>query len=173
MSSASFDPTESLADRVGLDRAYADPRKIFMTGDSLYVAGTSSFGDVMDDLALPFGLTKGTQRYIDGERVLKSNPKIRRVVGHSLGGAVALELQKDHPELESRTYGAPVVSMSPGERYRSVGDPVSALDFGSKRTLPHSLNPHSYQDIGERPHTDGPGVGAGSYDLNGITHMYR
>jgi pimeloyl-ACP methyl ester carboxylesterase len=173
MSSAELDPTESLADRVGLDRAYADQRKVFMTGDTLFVAGTSSLGDVADDLALPFGLTKGTQRYIDTERVLKANPKIRRVVGHSLGGAVALELQKDHPELESRTYGAPVVSMTPGERYRSYGDPVSVLDFGSKRTIPHSLNPHSYSDIGERPHTDGPGVGAGSYDEHGITHMYR
>ena len=130
MSSAEFDPAGSLADRVGLDRAYADPRKIYMEGDSISVAGTSSLGDVMDDLALPFGLTKGTQRYIDSERALKANPKIRRVVGHSLGGAVALEMQRDHPELKTRTYGAPVVSMTPGDRYRSAGDPVSVLDWG-------------------------------------------
>ncbi len=173
MSSASFDPTESLADREGLDRAYADPRKAYMTGSTLFIAGTSSLGDVADDLALPFGLTKGTQRYIDTERVLKANPKIRRVVGHSLGGAVALELQKDHPELESRTYGAPVVSMTPGERYRSWGDPVSVLDFGTHRTLPHSLNPHSYQDVANRPYTPGSGVGAGSFDYNGYTNLYR
>ena len=92
MSSAELDPAEQLADRVGLDRAYGDPNKVYMTGDSMYVAGTSSFGDVLDDLGLPFGLTRGTQRYIDAERVLQSNPKIRRVVGHSLGGAVSLEL---------------------------------------------------------------------------------
>ena len=94
MSSAEFDPAESLEDRVGLDRAYKDPRKVYMEGDSMYVAGTSSLGDAMDDLALPFGLTKGTQRYIDAERVLQANPKIRRVGGHSLGGAVSLELGK-------------------------------------------------------------------------------
>jgi pimeloyl-ACP methyl ester carboxylesterase len=29
-------------------------------------------------------------------------------VGHSLGGSVALELQKQHPNLTSRTFGAPV-----------------------------------------------------------------
>ena len=173
MSSAEFDPAERLADRVGLDRAYADPRKVYMEGDSMYVAGTSSLGDVADDLALPFGLTKGTQRYIDAERVLQSNPKMRRVVGHSLGGAVSLELQRDHLDLHTRTYGAPVISMTPGERYKSAGDLVSFLDFGAKTTVPKSLNPHSYQDIGERPHTPGPGVGAGSYDLNGIAHMYR
>ena len=173
MSSAELDPAEQLADRVGLDRAYADPNKVYMTGDSMYVAGTSSVGDVIDDIGIPLGLTRGTQRYIDAERVLQSNPKIRRVVGHSLGGAVSLELQKSRPYLESRTYGAPVISMTPGERYKSAGDPVSVLDFGAKTTLPTSLNPHSYQGIGERPHASGPGVGAGSYDLNGITHMYR
>ena len=174
MSSAELDPVEQISDRVGLDRAYADPNKVFETGDTMYIAGTSSFGDVIDDIALPFGLTRRTQRYMAADRMLASNPKIRRVVGHSLGGAVALQMQKDHPQqLGSRTYGAPVVSATPGERYRSWGDPVSILDFGTHRSLPHSLNPHSYSDIGERPHTDGPGVGAGSYDEHGITHMYR
>jgi pimeloyl-ACP methyl ester carboxylesterase len=168
MSSAEFDPGESIEDRVGLDRAYDDDRRVYMEGDSMFVAGTSSLGDVMDDVALPFALTKGTQRYIDAERVLKANPKIRRIVGHSLGGAVALELQKEHPELKSRTYGAPVVSMSSGERYKSAGDPVAALDFGAKTTAPTTLNPHSYQDLAAKVHTPGPGVGAGSYDLNGV-----
>ncbi len=96
MSSASLDPVESLADREGLDRAYADSNKVYMTGDTLFVAGTSSFGDAIDDIALPFGLTRRTQRYMAADRMLASNPKIRRVVGHSLGGAVALQMQKDH-----------------------------------------------------------------------------
>ncbi len=139
----------------------------------MYVAGTSSLGDAVDDLALPLGLTKGTQRYTDAERVLKANPKIRRVVGHSLGGAVSLELGKQRPYLKTRTYGAPVVSMTPGDRYRSAGDPVAALDFGAKTTAPKGLNPHSYQDLAAKLHTPGPGVGAGSYDQNGVTHMYR
>ncbi len=174
MSSAELDPVEQISDRVGLDRAYADPNKVFETGDTMYIAGTSSFGDVVDDIALPFGLTRRTQRYMAADRMLASNPKIRRVVGHSLGGAVALQMQKDHPQqLESRTYGAPVVSTTPGERYRSWGDPVSILDFGTHRTLPHSLNPHSYQDVANRPYTPGPGVGAGSYDYNGYTNLYR
>ena len=169
---AEFDPAESLEDRVGLDRAYADPRKVYMEGDSMYVAGTSSLGDAMDDLALPFGLTKGTQRYIDAERVLQANPKIRRIVGHSLGGAVALEMQRDHPELKTMTYDAPMVSMTPGDRYRSEGDAVAALDFGADTSAPKGLNPHSYQDMAAKLHTPGPGVGAGSYDQNGVVHMY-
>jgi hypothetical protein len=174
MSSAFFDPVKSLSDRAGLDKAYADPRKVYMEGDSLYVAGTSSIGDAIDDIALPFGLTRGTQRYIDASRVLAANPRISRLVGHSLGGSVSLELQKAHPGLKSRTYGAPVVSMTPGERYKSAGDPVSFFDMGAKTSIPSSLNPHSYSGLGEdKMHTPGPDVGDGSYDENGITYMYR
>ena len=173
MTSTELDPASDIEDRAGLDKAYADPHKVYMEGDSLFVAGTSSFGDAVDDIALPFGLAKGTQRYIDTERVLKANPKIRRIVGHSLGGAVSLELGKERPDLKTRTYGAPVVSMSGGERYRSSGDPVSAFDWGAKTTAPTTLNPHSYQDLAAKVHKPGSGVGSGSYDLNGISHAYR
>ena len=115
MSSAELEPMTDIEDRAGLDKACADPHKVFMEGDSLYVAGTSSMGDVADDIYLPLNLTRGTQSFIDAERVLKANPKIRYITGHSLGGAVALELQRLHPELKSRTYGATVVSMTKGE----------------------------------------------------------
>jgi hypothetical protein len=160
MSSAELDPATEIEDRVGLDKAYADEHKVYMEGDSLFVAGTSSLGDAVNDLALPFGLTRGTQRYSDASRALNSNPKIRRVVGHSLGGAVSLELGKERPDLKTRTYGAPVVSMTEGERYRSAGDPVSAFDWGAKTTAPTSLNPHSYQDLANKVHKPGPDVGA-------------
>jgi len=162
MSTAELDPATEIEDRVGLDKAYADEHKVYMEGDSLFVAGTSSLGDAVDDLALPFGLTRGRQRYSDASRVLNSNPKIRRVVGHSLGGDVSLELGKERPDLKTRTYGAPVVSMTGGERYRSAGDPVSAFDWGAKTTAPTSLNPHSYQDLANKVHNPGPDVGAGS-----------
>jgi len=38
-------------------------------------------------------LTNST-RYKEAEAALKANPNIKRVIGHSLGGSVALELQK-------------------------------------------------------------------------------
>ncbi|MFM7989252.1 MAG: hypothetical protein ACKPKO_59055, partial [Candidatus Fonsibacter sp.] len=61
---------------------------------------------------LPFShlgdLTK-SERYINAEKALKSDPNIDRVVGHSLGGVVSLELQKNYPGQKSRTYGAPVL----------------------------------------------------------------
>ncbi len=120
--------------RAGLDKSYADPNKVYMEGDSLFIAGTSSLGDVADDLALPFGLTRGTQRYIDAERVLKANPKIRRVIGHNLGGAVTLELGGQRPDLKTRTYGAPFL--------KSATDQPATLcrpSIGVRRRLPQQL----------------------------------
>ena len=137
MTSAQLDPAADVEDRVGVDKAYADPHKVYMEGDSLFVAGTSSVGDAVDDIALPFGLTKGTQRYIDTERVLKANPKIRRIVGHSLGGAVSLELGKERPDLKTRTYGAPVVSMSGGGALQISRRPCQCLRLGCEDHSPN------------------------------------
>ena len=54
------------------------------------------YARAIDD-RLPFShmgdLTK-SQRFIEAEKVLKAIPNIKRAVGYSLGGSVALELQK-------------------------------------------------------------------------------
>ena len=56
------------------------------------------FQDMWDDLKIPFGLTKYSQRYQEAEKMLKDNQRITNVIGHSLGGSVSLELAKNHPE---------------------------------------------------------------------------
>jgi len=140
-----------MLDRQGLDRAYARQDGVFVSGETEYIAGTKSFGDVIDDAAIPLGMTDRTTRYRDASRTLVANPKIRRVIGHSLGGAVALQLQKDHPTLKTTTYGAPVFSFEgSSDRRRSVGDPISMFDFGARESAPTTWNPHSYQDVGTR-----------------------
>ena len=58
-----------------------------------------------------FGEITTTSRFKAAEIDLKDNANIERVVGDSLGGSVALELQKQLPELQVRTYGAPVVDL--------------------------------------------------------------
>ena len=71
-----------------------------------YVANTASHIANKDDnvlLFVSFGDLTTSSRYITAEKALKENPHIKRVVGHSQGGSVALELQKHHPDWMSRT----------------------------------------------------------------------
>jgi len=120
---------ETITDKEGLERAYQQG-DAYAYGDTLYVAGSHTARDWFDDVTkipnwqnAPAGFSNATdimqmipgagdlrnaERYQAAETALKANPGIKRVVGHSLGGSVALELQKNYSGLESRTYGAPV-----------------------------------------------------------------
>jgi hypothetical protein len=136
----------------GLDSATKSSNKISIQGDTMFVAGTSNLQDVWDDFKVPLGLTKFSQRYQDADNLLKLNPQVNKLVGHSLGGISAVELQKQHPNrnYDVTTYGAPVVQMG-GQKYkrfRKSGDLISGLDDGAI-TYEGSLNPkeaHSYSN---------------------------
>ena len=157
-------------DQQGLQAAYGTDENVVTHGDTLYVSGTKhadslldiagggsfvehliagDLQDVWDDLKIPFGLTSKAQRYQEAEAALLANPAIKNVTGHSLGGSVALELAKNHPERElvTRTYGAPVSTLADdqGERFRHPGDPVSMFDFGAQEAPAPDWNPHSYE----------------------------
>ena len=70
-----------------------------------YIANAASNIAQKVDNVLPFGsfgyLTT-TSRYKTEEKALKENPNITRAVGDSLGGVVALELQKKASRLEGK-----------------------------------------------------------------------
>ena len=132
-----------VTDKEGLHKAYAATDKLFAEGDTLYIAGTSSLRDVWDDLKIPFHLTSKSDRYQHASKFLEENKTIKNLVGHSLGGSVALELQDNMADrkFNTNTYGAPVLSFTPADnRFRNRGDPVSMLDFGSQSSLHVGLN---------------------------------
>ncbi len=83
-----------LSDADGLSRAYKLHEGVCTQGDAMYIAGTKSFHDAWDDLKIPFGQTASTERFRNASLVLDAMPQVRRIVGHSLGGAVALQLEK-------------------------------------------------------------------------------
>ena len=129
----------------GLVAAYATESGLFRSGNVLYIAGTKSLGDVFDDLKIPFHDVEDTQRYRDAVPLLSG---VDIVVGHSVGGSVALSLA-DKYDLESITYGAPVIDLNPfdssgSNRHPQGGDPVALLDLAAQTTSSPGWNPHSF-----------------------------
>jgi hypothetical protein len=138
-----------LTDKEGLDKAYAREDKLYVNGNTMYVAGTSYAQDVWDDLKIPFFKTAWAQRYIDADALLNKNPQVSNLVGHSLGGSSVLELQKNHGErkFKTDTYGTPAASYKmpdnkDNHRYRNYGDPISAFDRGAKSNFKRSAFNH-------------------------------
>ena len=99
-----------ITDKEGLQKAYSNDSKLYTHGNTLCVAGTSNLHDVHDDLTIPFNQTSQGLIYRDAHAVLRTNPLNKNVVGHSLGGAMTLELQNNYTvlDLTTSTYGAPV-----------------------------------------------------------------
>ncbi len=162
---------KKMMDFEGLTNAYASADNVYLNDNTMYVSGTKHadtlistlpnfnpiqnymkgyYQDMWDDLKIPFHNTANTQRYQEANEMLRDNPQITNVVGHSLGGSVALELEKNNPQdkLFTTTYGAPVYTDSSiySNRFRVVGDPVSMFDNGALTKLPNSINPHSYEN---------------------------
>ncbi len=82
-------------DKDGLHEAYKRPTGLYIHGDTMYIAGTKDVQDVYDDLKIPFNQTSKALRYKNAIDLLDVNPDVTNFVGHSLGGATALELQKN------------------------------------------------------------------------------
>jgi len=131
-------------DEKGLDEAYNDSTAPGVAYDSkthtMYIKGSQTKRDWWDDFTkVPFGATQHAERYQQAEKAMddlqEQGKSVERVVGHSLGGSVALELQKRRGVPRSRTLGAPVVDLNAfarkSERYRHPLDPVSILDRGA------------------------------------------
>jgi hypothetical protein len=164
--------TDSISDAEGLKRAYATDSGLYSFNDRLYVAGTKSARDVADDITkIPaWGDSRSIQRYQDAAEYLKQHPNITEVSGHSLGGSVALQLQKDNEQIQhTRTYGAPALDfgsmlekltgrdvhgnkVEAPDRYANYGDPIALFDGRAQRSwnLENLLNPHSHSNISSK-----------------------
>ena len=125
-----------IMDKVGLKRAYETKSGLYQHGNNLYIAGTRDFRDVIDDSKLPFDKgARNSKRYEEVKQYLDEHPEINNLIGHSLGGAVALQGNKDNPnKYNIVTYGSPAVNSSfikddsNIKRFRNSGDPISMLD---------------------------------------------
>ena len=147
----------AIPDDWGLNEAYKSDARVVQHGEKMYIAGSSSFRDLIDDTLIPLHLVRNSQRYQQALEALRdANGRVTYLSGHSLGGAVAAVLQEDAlagrlgPRYrgfrEVRTYGAPLLHPDhiPNLRaYRHPYDPISALDAGAALAPTPGWNPHS------------------------------
>ena len=77
--------------------AYDTKYGLYKHYDKRFIAGTKDFPtDRTDGLKLPFGGTSNkTKRGRDADAYSRSHHEIDTVIGHSLGGAVALSLENN------------------------------------------------------------------------------
>ena len=145
-----------IQDEHGINQAYGAATGTFYDGDTrtLNIRGSVTKQDWKDDfLRIPaWGDSRGIEMYknakLSYDKLISEGKPVDRVVGHSLGGSVALQLQKDKDIPFSRTFGAPVLDVNPFqknvERYRHVLDPFSILDRGAHNVLTTNPYTHSY-----------------------------
>ena len=145
----------------GIKLAYDRDNKTFVKGNKMFVGGTTSKSDWVENFTkLKTGGIRDMARYKEARRVLLENPQVDTLLGHSMGGSVVLELNKEFKDksYKTRTYDAPVVSLvapifgfdRPTEqhkRFRMTGDLVSSLDNAAINYSTDSFNPVSNHDI--------------------------
>ena len=76
----------------------------------MHIAGSHTAKDWYDDVTKRpvWGDLRESARYQAARDALMENPQVKTVIGHSLGGSVALELDTNYNHItSSRTYGAP------------------------------------------------------------------
>ena len=143
-----------IPDEWGLKEAYNDEQSVVHHGDTLYIAGTHTLRDVLDDTLIPLHLVRNSQRYQQAVAALqRANGRVKYLSGHSLGGAVAAVLQEDAiaGRLGPNYRGFREVHSDhiPNlHAYRRAWDPISALDGGAATTSAPTWNPHSYAGYG-------------------------
>ena len=123
--------------------AYETTDGLYQHYNKLLIAGTKDFPvDHINDLKLPFDDTLNkTHRGRTADAYYRSHHGIDTVIGHSLGGAVALSLEKQYKKdgnnpfgvIRSKTFGAPVVSGNIGNSFGKLGKTIIKdyiLDLG-------------------------------------------
>jgi len=153
------EPKKDISDSEGLSRAYKQKDKLYVNNNKLYIAGTSSLRDVIDDTLIPLKLTRISQRYRDAEKILRKNPDINTLIGHSLGSSVSLELNKNYNnKFTTRNYSSPVFDLFKNNsvndknlRFKTNNDIISIFDRNAININKPSINPlslHSYENYG-------------------------
>ena len=90
---------DQITDSEGLRRAY-EHGDFYVHGKTMFIAGSHTARDWFDDITkVPaWGDLRNSERYQKVQTQFENQGQIDTVVGHSLGGSVSLELQKNYPD---------------------------------------------------------------------------
>ena len=108
-----------ISDEEGLKRAYDTKDGLYQHYNKLFIAGTKDPIDFVDDLKLPLNDTlNSTKRGRDADAYYRSHHELDTIIGHSLGGSVALALEKQYKKegnnpygiVQSKVFGAPDIN---------------------------------------------------------------
>ena len=94
----------------GLKMAYDRDNKVYVRGNKMFIGGTVTANDWKENFTkLKTGGIRDMERYKEARRVLLENPQVDTLLGHSMGGSIALELNKEFKDknFKTRTYDAP------------------------------------------------------------------
>ena len=156
---------QDITDEEGLKRAYETKDGLYQHYNKLFIAGAKDPIYMVDDLKLSLDDTLNkTTRGRTADKHYRSHHEIDTVIGHSLGGAVALSLENQYKQegnnpygiVQSKTFGSPTVSANftnPNpNRIRCFGDPISAMDMNSTTVIPSmgfrfNNSAHSYKGL--------------------------
>ena len=103
----------------GLDAAYSNINGITRIGNTLYIGGTGAkngAGHLADDMIsdlffIPTRNVHLSERYKDAMEELRKHPDVSRIVGHSLAGAMAREINRRSGNRYATTvYSSPLIS---------------------------------------------------------------
>ena len=108
-----LETNNKISNTQGIKIAYDRNNKVYVKGNKMYVGGTTSMRDWRQNFTnLETGRIREMDRYKEARRVLLENPQVDTLLGHSMGGSVVLELNKEFKDksYKTRTYDAPVIS---------------------------------------------------------------
>ena len=110
-----------------------------------------------------FNKTNETQRFKDAKRKIEEEGNIEQIIGHSLGGAITLHLNRDYDnKFKTRVYASPTFSFQKPEetgqnlRTRGKYDPISILDQGAITVDKGTVEPFTnhfmegFKDVGHQ-----------------------
>lgn len=127
-------------DYKNLQIAKTKPNGIYVRNGIMFIFGTREGEAKKSWPHIASGEFRKIPRYKAAHKLItidkfEGNNKIRAVVGHSKGAAVAHQLIMDFPHLKGRGYAYPHARMHSDTRFqtfRHFGDPASMLDFQAK-----------------------------------------